>query len=92
VRAHISILVDPQVMEAAGIVPETDVQDAPQAGGENALPSGSETGSERLSIFEDFIDQLDMDKLDDENKGKSDKPDKPDKPGKPDKPDKPKQA
>ncbi len=75
-------------MEAAGIVPEKDVQDGEQTGGEIAQASGPEAGSERLSIFEDFIDQLDLDKLDDENKDKPDKPDKP----KPDKPDKPKQA
>ena len=28
---------------------------------------GSDDGSERLSIFEDFIDQLDLDKLDDKD-------------------------
>ena len=89
VRAHVSILVDSEVMEAAGIVPEKDVQDGEQIEGENAPASGPEAGSERLSIFEDFIDQLDLDKLDDEDKGKSGKPGKPDKP---DKPDKPKQA
>jgi hypothetical protein len=44
--------------------------------------------SERLSVFEDFMDKLDMNKLDDQDKpedkdkGKDDKPDKPGKPKK----------
>ena len=34
--------------------------------------SGSEEGSDRLNVFKDFIDKLDIDKLDDK-----DKPDSP---------------
>jgi len=72
VRAHVPILVNPSVMESAGILPE---QDLPAGSGEEA-PSGpgAEVSSDRLSIFEDFLDKLDLDTLDDKDKGK-DKPD-----------------
>jgi hypothetical protein len=38
--------------------------------------SGSDDSSERLSIFEDFIDQLDLGKLDDKDKPDSASDDK----------------
>lgn len=65
VRAHVPIYVHQSVLDEAGITPETDMQ-TDGAGNEPAV--GSDDGSERLSIFEDFIDQLDLDKLDDKNK------------------------
>ena len=52
-----------------------------------------DVSAERLSVFEDFLGQLDLDKLDDKDKDKPDEGDeseKPDKPGKPDKPNRPK--
>jgi uncharacterized protein len=94
VRAHVSILVDESVMEGAGITPETDVEANPGAetSGQRTsrpAPPVGEVNTERLSVFEDFLGKLDLDKLDDKNKpdedDKSDKPknDKPDKPKKP---------
>jgi bifunctional DNase/RNase len=81
VRVHVPILVDPGVMDSAGIVPEQDMSaNAPTDEG-NSGPA-PEISTERLSIFEDFIDKLDMKKLDDK-----DKPDKEDKTDKTDKPD-----
>jgi uncharacterized protein len=76
VRTHVPILVDPSVMESAGIIPEQDMP--PNATGDESRLGGPapEISSDRLSIFEDFIDKLDMKKLDD--KDKPDKPDKPD--------------
>jgi hypothetical protein len=63
VRAHVTILVDPAVMESAGIFPETNLEDETQQDGE--IPSQND---ERLSIFEDFFDQLeDQDNKSDEN-------------------------
>ena len=94
VRAHVSIMVDESVMEGAGITPETGVEtnssDAikGQKPARPAPPVG-EVNTERLSVFEDFLGKLDLDKLDDKSKpddeDKSDKPktDKPDKPKKP---------
>jgi len=43
----------------------------------------SEEGSERLSVFEDFLGKLDLDQLDDKDKPEDDNPDTPDKPAKP---------
>ena len=85
VRAHVPILVHTSVMDEAGIVPE---QDMPE--GEENVPSEksdaaplSEEGTERLSIFEDFLEKLDFDKPEDEDKPDDDKPaDKPKKPKK----------
>lgn len=66
VRAHVPIYVHQGVLDEAGITPESDLQ-----GEGSNEPSGSpmsEEASDRLSIFEDFIDQLDLGKLDDKDK------------------------
>lgn len=60
VRTHVPILVARQVMEMAGIVPEEDLQATPPE--EDAAPQAP--GEGRLSIFEDFLDQLDLKDLD----------------------------
>ena len=73
VRAHVPIYVHQSVLDEAGITPETDMQ-TEGIGNEPAV--GSDDGSERLSIFEDFIDQLDLDKLDDKDKPDSASDDK----------------
>src|ERR1700690_2573352 len=94
VRAHVSILVDESVMQGAGITPETDVESAAGGTGKNQslarpAPPVGEVNTERLSVFEDFLGKLDLDKLDDKNKpdgeDTTDKPptDKTDKPKKP---------
>jgi uncharacterized protein len=76
VRAHVPILVHTSVMDEAGIVPE---QDMPE-GEENVLSEKSdpaplsEEGTERLSVFEDFLEKLDFDKPEDEDKPDDDKP------------------
>jgi bifunctional DNase/RNase len=66
VRAHVPIYVHQSVLDEAGITPETDMQTEGSEAGEGAATS--EEGSDRLSIFEDFIDQLDLGKLDDKDK------------------------
>ena len=65
VRAHVPIFVHQSVLDEAGITPETDMQ---SDGSGDEPVAGSDDGSDRLSIFEDFIDQLDLGKLDDKNK------------------------
>jgi bifunctional DNase/RNase len=81
VRAHVPILVHPSVMDAAGIIPEADMPE------DGSLPEKSEPapltkeGTERLSIFEDFLEKLDFDEPGDKDKPEDDKP--PDKPKKP---------
>ncbi|GAB4503222.1 MAG: bifunctional nuclease family protein [Anaerolineales bacterium] len=75
VRVHAPIYVHKSVMEEAGIVPETDMQSA------SNVPSDSATGethppteenTDRLSIFEDFLEKLDREKSDDQDKDDSD--------------------
>jgi bifunctional DNase/RNase len=83
VRAHVPILVHRNVMDEAGIVPE---QDMPE-GGEAAEPEKSEPAplseesSERLSVFEDFLEKLDFDNPDED--GQSDDDESSDQPKKP---------
>jgi uncharacterized protein len=86
VRAHVPIMVDVSVMTEAAITPEQDLrsQTPPPALSENIYPAATAPGaqapskpitnedSSRLSIFEDFISKLDVDKP-----PKNDDPDKP---------------
>jgi bifunctional DNase/RNase len=65
VRTNVPILVSREVMDAAGIVPEEDMEeDVTEAdareGGEVQEPD------ERLSIFDDFLEKLDVDENDDD--------------------------
>lgn len=73
VRAHVPIFVHSSVMDAAGMVPDQDVPESGEAGRKESPspPPLSEDASDRLSVFKDFIDKLDIDKPD------KDKPDSP---------------
>jgi uncharacterized protein len=67
-RAHVPILVSHDVMDSAGVIPEEDLQSArPTA--PQARPAGEEpeveSSSERLSVFEDFLQNLDLNNIDD---------------------------
>lgn len=65
VRAHVPIMVSQEVMEKAGIIPEEDL--AEKAASEDAVVPADDSESEgRLSVFEDFLDQLDIDDMGDE--------------------------
>ena len=84
VRAHVPILVHYSVMEEAGIIPEQDMPEEEEAP-EQAEPAPlSEEGTERLSVFEDFLEKLEFDKPDDKSDDEDDAPasDKPKKPKK----------
>ena len=85
VRAHVPILVHHAVMEEAGIIPEQDMPEDAETP-EQAEPEPlSEEGTERLSVFEDFLEKLEFDKPEDKpdddddppGAGPSDKPKKP---------------
>jgi bifunctional DNase/RNase len=58
VRAKAPIFVSEQVMEAASVRPEEDVETA------LAEAADDENGEERLDIFKSFVDTLDIDSLD----------------------------
>ncbi|MDH5505990.1 MAG: bifunctional nuclease family protein [Anaerolineae bacterium] len=64
VRANVPILVAREVMDAAGIIPEDDLgdEDLPVRDRSAEEPVGSSDGEERLSVFEDFLENLDVDK------------------------------
>ena len=67
-RARVPILVAKEVMDSAGVIPEEDVQNQrsatahSRAAGDEPEVEGS---SERLSVFEDFLQNLDLDNLED---------------------------
>ncbi|PWB72497.1 MAG: hypothetical protein C3F07_11955 [Anaerolineales bacterium] len=82
VRAHVPILVHPSVMEQAGILPEQDISEGGETPEKSEPAPLSKEGAERLSVFEDFLGKLDLDKLDDKDKPDDDEP-PPDKPKKP---------
>jgi bifunctional DNase/RNase len=98
VRAHVPIFVDESVLQNAGITPETDVESTAGARARQkpnrGTPPVGEVSKERLSVFEDFLGKLDLDKLDrdrpgDDDKKQDDRPSPEDPPG-PEKPDQPK--
>jgi len=86
VRAHVPVLVAKEVMDAAGIIPEQDIQQTAEtpaaseaAGGEGGPVPGSDAGEERLSVFEDFLQNLNLGDLsnpqeDDDDSDEEDKP------------------
>ena len=74
IRAHIPIMVSKDVMDKAAIVPEKDIQEVEQEGEESGaepveppVPTTPEE-EERLSIFDDFLENLDSDDASDEEK------------------------
>lgn len=77
VRAHVPILVARSVMDVAGVIPEKDLQkELPTSLPSTQKPTQptveeSSESDERLSIFEDFLEKLDLDdssEQDDEDK------------------------
>ncbi len=86
VRAHVPILVSSEVMDSSGIVPEQDIQSTetsptPLASSLSDEPEPAEEESEeRLSVFEDFLQNLgmsgDMPDIEDEE-DEDDDPDRP---------------
>ena len=60
VRAHVPILVARSVMDSAGIIPEEDLQDV-DAGQPDQPEEIGEDAEQRLSVFEDFLEHLDLD-------------------------------
>jgi len=84
VRAHVPILVHYSVMDEAGIIPEQDIPEEEEMPQKAEPAPLSDEGTERLSVFEDFLEKLEFDKPDDKDKSDddddssgSDKPKKP---------------
>ncbi|NUM43932.1 MAG: bifunctional nuclease family protein [Anaerolineales bacterium] len=70
VRAHVPILVSYGVMESAGIIPEENLEEQPAEAEapRYTSPEAEEEIEERLSVFEDFLNQLDFGNEEDEDK------------------------
>jgi len=71
VRTHVPILVARSVMDSAGIIPEEDMQEATKE--EPAQAEEVEGGSERLSVFEDFLEKLDLEDNNEEDQDEEQK-------------------
>ncbi len=69
-RAHVPIMVHPSVMESAAVEPDQDLPEAPAAPArKEAPPPLPEDASDRLSVFKDFIEKLDIDDSDKDKPG-----------------------
>lgn len=64
VRAHVPILVARSVMDSAGITPEEDLQEEAPEKTPPTAEQEPEGMDERLSVFQDFLEGLDLGKLD----------------------------
>ena len=69
VRVDVPIYVDESVMERASVIPEEDVSEEEENEAKTKSPpedAGEDTQADqdRLSIFEDFLESLDLDDLD----------------------------
>lgn len=69
VRAHVPILVHRDVMDTAAMEPDQDIPESSAPSKKEPPPPLSDEASDRLSVFKDFIDKLDIDNPD------KDKPD-----------------
>ncbi|MCX8024923.1 MAG: bifunctional nuclease family protein [Thermanaerothrix sp.] len=79
VRAHVPILVAREVMDAASITPEKDLQ-TPEEPVEPTSKADilDEEADERLSVFEDFLQKLNIGDLDDSESGEEGDEENPD--------------
>lgn len=79
VRAHVPILVSREVMDSAGIIPEEEVQSAePQGASQGASAPEEPESDERLSVFKDFLKNLNIDDLSEDSGEGDQSPDKDD--------------
>jgi uncharacterized protein len=71
VRAHVPILVDREVLEIAGIVPELDIQQEADES-ESKTEQEAAVSKERLSVFEDFLQNVNLTEDSDQEKDQPD--------------------
>ncbi len=81
VRAHVSVFVAREVMDAVGVTPEQDLgnqEPAPLAPSTPKAPPEEPASQERLSVFEDFLSNLNLGDLsnpsDEDDDSDEDKP------------------
>ena len=66
VRAHVPILVARPILDSVGVIPEEDLQESINNKDTKNEPAPLEINEDNLSVFEDFLENLD---IDDEDKG-----------------------
>jgi uncharacterized protein len=66
VRAHVPILVSRPIMDSVGVVPEEDMSETTGEVSPKTEAPASEINEANLSVFKDFLENLD---IDDEEKG-----------------------
>lgn len=82
VRAHVPIYVARSVLDAAGITPEENLKEEPPspitkpAKPEKIEETEIDISEDRLSVFEDFLEKLDLDENKDDDEEDKDKKDK----------------
>jgi bifunctional DNase/RNase len=74
VRAHVPILVSRPILDSVGVIPEEDLEETGKEKGLLSDESVEEVSEESLSVFEDFIENLDID--DDKGNEEDDDPKK----------------
>lgn len=67
VRAHVPILVARDILETAGITPDVDIQQEIDET-ENKPDQAQDEAKERLSVFEDFLQNVDLGEESDQDK------------------------
>ncbi len=77
VRAHVPILVSRPILDSVGVIPEEDMQETTKDKSLPAETPPSEINEANLSVFKDFIENLD---IDEEDKGDEEDDDKKKKP------------
>jgi bifunctional DNase/RNase len=76
VRTHVPIFVAHSVMDSVGIIPEDDLQDESMEETEDMLLEEVESSEERLSVFEDFLEGLNISADDPEDEDEDEDEDK----------------
>ena len=66
VRAHVPILVARPILDSVGVIPEEDLKESKNNKDTRIEPAPSEINEENLSVFEDFLENLE---IDDEDEG-----------------------
>jgi hypothetical protein len=77
VRAHVPILVARPILDSVGVIPETDLQDASNNKDTKTEPAPSEINEDNLSVFEDFLENLEIDDKDEGDQEADDETKKP---------------
>jgi hypothetical protein len=77
VRAHVPILVARPILDSVGVIPEEDLKESINNKDTKIEPGASEINEENLSVFEDFLENLEIDDKDEGDQEADDETNKP---------------